>query len=129
MGWSRRPVLVLTPETLQLYGRHLPGCLIVRLHALPSEARHRAGTRRVYLTDDEFEDLHKQDRCNPPPADHHGPGGHRRGRFARARSSVAVVVVIVRRLHQLRSLSVSRAWDARVAGRVVGLVRRSGCSG
>ena len=71
MGWSRRPVLVLTPETLQLYGRHLPGCLIVRLHALPSEARHRAGTRRVYLTDDEFEDLHKQDRCNPPPADHH----------------------------------------------------------
>jgi hypothetical protein len=69
MGWSRR--LVLTPETLQLYGRHLPGCLIVRLHALPPEARHRAGTRRVYLTDDEFEDLHKQDRCDPPPADHH----------------------------------------------------------
>jgi hypothetical protein len=47
MGWSRRPVL--TPETLQLYGRHLPGCLIVRPHVLPPEARHRAGTRHVYL--------------------------------------------------------------------------------
>jgi hypothetical protein len=35
---------VLTPETLQLYRRHLPGCLIVRLHVLPPEARHRAGT-------------------------------------------------------------------------------------
>lgn len=69
MGWSRRPVL--TPEMLQLYGRHLPGCLIVRLHVLPPEARHRAGTRHVYLTDTEFEDLHKQYRCNPPPADHH----------------------------------------------------------
>lgn len=71
MGWSRRPLTVLTPETLQLYGRHLPGCLIVRLHVLPPEARHRAGTRHVYLTDAEFEDLHKQYRCNPPPADHH----------------------------------------------------------
>jgi hypothetical protein len=35
---------VLTPETLQLYRRHLPRCLIVRLHVLPPEARHRAGT-------------------------------------------------------------------------------------
>lgn len=62
---------VLTPETLRLYRQHLPGCLIVRLHVAPPEARHRAGMRRVYLTDDEFQDLHKQDRDNPPPADHH----------------------------------------------------------
>ena len=61
---------VLTPETLQQYRRYLPGCLIVRLHVALAEARRRAGTRRVYLTDDEFEDLHKHDRCNPPPADH-----------------------------------------------------------
>lgn len=27
-------------------------------------------TRRVYLTDAEFKDLHNQDRDNPPPADH-----------------------------------------------------------
>jgi hypothetical protein len=49
--------------------------------------------------------------------------------IAGARSSVAVVVVIVRRLHQLRWLSVSRGWDARAAGRAAGLVRRSGSSG
>jgi hypothetical protein len=74
MGWSRRPVL--TPEMPQLYGRHLAGCLIVRLHVLPPEARHRGGTRHGCLTDAEFEDLHKQYRCNPPPADHHA-GRHR----------------------------------------------------
>lgn len=62
---------VLTPETLHLYRQHLPGCLIVRLHVAPAEARRRAGTRRVYLTDAEFEDLHNQDRDSPPPADHH----------------------------------------------------------
>ena len=62
-----------------------------------------------------------------PRSCRHGPGGHRRGRFAGARSSV--VVVIVRRLHQLRWLSVSRGWGARVAGGAVGLVRRSGSSG
>src|SRR5256886_7669107 len=45
-----------------------------------------------------------------PRSCRHGPGGHRRGRFAGARSSVAVVVVIVRRLHQLRWLSISRGW-------------------
>jgi predicted kinase len=62
---------VLTPETLQLYRQHLSQCLIVRLHVAPPEARRRAGTRQVYLTDAEFEDLHTQDRDNPPPADHH----------------------------------------------------------
>ena len=62
---------VLTPETLRLYRQHLPRCLIVRLHLAPSEARRRAGTRRVYLTDAEFKDLHGQDRDNPPPADYH----------------------------------------------------------
>jgi predicted kinase len=62
---------VLTPETLQLYRQQLAQCLIVRLHVAPPEARRRAGTRRVYLTDAEFEDLHNQDRDNPPPVDHH----------------------------------------------------------
>ena len=61
---------VLTPDTLQLYRQHLSQCLIVRLHVAPPEARRRAGTRQVYLTDAEFEDLHTQDRDNPPPADH-----------------------------------------------------------
>ena len=62
---------VLTPGTLQLYRQQLPRCLIVRLHVSPVEARRRAGTRHVYLTDAEFNDLHNQDRGNPPPADHH----------------------------------------------------------
>ena len=62
---------VLTPRTEQLYRRHLAGCLIVRLHTSPDELRRRAGTRTVYLTDDEFEALHSQDRQQPPAADHH----------------------------------------------------------
>jgi predicted kinase len=62
---------VLTPETLRLYRQHLSPCLIVRLHVVPPEAHRRAGTRQVYLKDAEFEDLHLQDRDNPPPADHH----------------------------------------------------------
>jgi predicted kinase len=62
---------VLTPGTLQLYRQGLSPCLIVRLHVAPPEARRRAGTRRVYLTDAEFDDLHAQDRGNPPRADHH----------------------------------------------------------
>jgi predicted kinase len=62
---------VLTPETLRLYRARLPGCLSVRLHVSPPEARRRASTRKVYLTDAEFEGLHAQDRDNPPSADHH----------------------------------------------------------
>src|SRR5260370_20849737 len=61
---------VLTPETLQLYRQQLPRCLIVRLHVAAPEARRRAGTRRVYLTDAEFADPHTQDRDHPPPLDH-----------------------------------------------------------
>ena len=62
---------VLTPETLQLYRAQLPGCLSVRLYVSPQEARNRARTRTVYLTEAEFENLQAQDRGNPPPADHH----------------------------------------------------------
>jgi predicted kinase len=62
---------VLTPETLQLYRAQLPGCLTVRFSVSPQEARRRAGTRRVYLTEAEFESLHVQDRDDPPPADFH----------------------------------------------------------
>ncbi len=62
---------VLTPDTLQLYRQQLPVCLIVRLYVTPAEARCRAGTRHVYLTDAEFDDLHDQDRRYPPPADRH----------------------------------------------------------
>lgn len=36
---------VLTPATAALYREMLPGCLIVRLHLTPREARRRAGTQ------------------------------------------------------------------------------------
>jgi len=62
---------VLTPVTLESYRQRLSGCLIVRLRVSPQEARLRAATRTVYLTDAEFADLHDQDRDDPPPADHH----------------------------------------------------------
>lgn len=61
---------VLTPVTLELYRQRLSGCLIVRLHVSDQEARRRAATRTVHLTDAEFTHLHDQDRDDPPPADH-----------------------------------------------------------
>ena len=61
---------VLTPVTLELYRQRLSGCLIVRLHVSDHEARRRAATRTVYLTDAEFTQLYDQDRDDPPPADH-----------------------------------------------------------
>ncbi|MEH0845971.1 hypothetical protein V6U81_26690 [Micromonospora sp. CPCC 205711] len=43
----------------------------MRLHVSREEAWRRAGTRRVFLTDAEFEARHLQDRRQPPAADHH----------------------------------------------------------
>ena len=60
---------VLTPETARQYRRDLPDCLIVHLTVTISEARRRAATRPVWLTDDEFEVLHDADRNHPPVAD------------------------------------------------------------
>jgi predicted kinase len=61
---------ILTPVTLVLYRQRLSGCLIVRLHVSDQEARRRAATRTVYVTDAEFTHLHDQDRDDSPPADH-----------------------------------------------------------
>lgn len=61
---------VLTPGTLEVYRKSLPGCLIVRLHASRHEVVRRKATRTVYLTDAEFTHLHDQDRDDPPQADH-----------------------------------------------------------
>ncbi|MBP2353953.1 hypothetical protein JOF29_005063 [Kribbella aluminosa] len=60
---------VLTPETSELYRRELPGCLIVHLMVGLPEARRRAASREVWLTDDEFRMLHEADATNPPYAD------------------------------------------------------------
>ncbi|MEU8661267.1 hypothetical protein [Actinoplanes philippinensis] len=60
---------VLTPATSAIYRRMLRTCLIVHLRADLDEARRRARTRRVWLTDDEFELLHRRDQEAPPEAD------------------------------------------------------------
>lgn len=62
---------VLMPETSGLYRRELPGCLIVHLKIGLPEARRRAASRKVWLTDHEFQMLHAADAANPPDADHH----------------------------------------------------------
>jgi predicted kinase len=62
---------VLTPETALLYRQAAPSCTIVRLYVDRAEAHRRARTRRFYLSDAEFEDLHRQDESDPPAADHH----------------------------------------------------------
>jgi gluconate kinase len=60
---------VLTPQVTPIYRRDLPGCLIVHLKASLAQARARASTRGVHLTDEEFEALHRRDVDQPPAAD------------------------------------------------------------
>lgn len=60
---------VLTPDTARQYRRDLPDCLIVHLAVAMNEARRRAATRTVWLTDNEFEALHDADQSHPPDAD------------------------------------------------------------
>jgi predicted kinase len=50
---------VLTPRTAELYRERLPAVLIVHLRISLAEARRRATQRPVYLTDAEFELLHR----------------------------------------------------------------------
>lgn len=61
---------VLTPETAAVYREQLPNCLVVQLRVPLAEARRRATTRPVWLTDAEFTDLHCVEAANPPPVDH-----------------------------------------------------------
>ncbi|WP_128497331.1 AAA family ATPase [Labedella populi] len=56
---------VVTEEALAAYRAELPDCLVVHLSLPLEEARNRAATRPVYLTDDEFDYLH--DLLSSPP--------------------------------------------------------------
>jgi predicted kinase len=58
----------VTPESLLAYRRELPDCMVVHLQISLEGALQRAATRRVYLTDDEFELLHRRIQI-PPAAD------------------------------------------------------------
>jgi predicted kinase len=60
---------VLTPTTAEIYRREMPTCRIVHLVVDIDEARRRAATRRIWLTDEEFELLHRRDSAHPPDAD------------------------------------------------------------
>jgi predicted kinase len=61
---------LVSADTLPLYRRLLPDAVVVHLQVSLEEARRRAATRSVYLTDEEFEALHFGDRTRPPAADH-----------------------------------------------------------
>lgn len=60
---------VLTPTSIAVVRQELPTCLVVRLVVDLPEARRRAATRQVWLTDEEFQHLHDRDRADPPAAD------------------------------------------------------------
>jgi predicted kinase len=60
---------VLTPRTAKIYRRELRHCLIAHLRISLDQARERAATRPVYITNDEFEWVHHQDLHDPPAAD------------------------------------------------------------
>lgn len=60
---------VATAATLHLYRKLLPDMVVVHLVTPLTEARRRASTRPVYLTDEEFEALH-QDQADLGPVDH-----------------------------------------------------------
>lgn len=59
---------VVTAEALAAYRAELPECVVVHLAIPLVEARERAATRRVYLTDDEFDLLHDL-LATPPDVD------------------------------------------------------------
>lgn len=61
---------VLTLRTVELYRARLPSVLIVRLRISLSEARRRATLRPAYLTDDEFEQLHREQPAGVDLYDH-----------------------------------------------------------
>lgn len=51
---------VINPTTLALYRDLLPDVRVIRLSLSLEEARRRAAQRPVFLTDAEFEELHRQ---------------------------------------------------------------------
>lgn len=55
----------VTPATLDVYRDAIPRCLTIHLRISLEEARRRAATRTVYLTDEEFDLLHRMQE--PPP--------------------------------------------------------------
>lgn len=61
---------VLTPETSLLYRSLLPDLLVVHFILTVEEARSRAATRPLYITDEEFGMLHDADARLPPLSDH-----------------------------------------------------------
>jgi hypothetical protein len=68
-GFNVVVVDVLTATTAATVREHLQDCLLVRLAVDLAEAQRRAATRPVWLTDQEFVDLHRQDAAAPPPVD------------------------------------------------------------
>jgi hypothetical protein len=61
---------VLSPATAQSYRRLLPDVVVVHLRVLMEEARRRATTRAVHLTEEEFDALHQADQLVRLEADH-----------------------------------------------------------
>jgi len=66
---------VLTPSTAAIYRRELPKCRIVHLLLGLGEAWNRAETRKMWLTDEEFDLLHRRDDTDPPDVDDRLPVG------------------------------------------------------
>lgn len=58
----------VTADSLTVYRAELPDCFVVHLRISLDGARERAGTRKVYLTDGEFELLHEM-IATPPAVD------------------------------------------------------------
>lgn len=60
---------VLDPATVAVYRERLLDVLVVHLVVPFEEARRRAATRPVWLTDEEFAWLHRRDADDPPAVD------------------------------------------------------------
>lgn len=59
---------IVTAASLPVYRAELPDCFVIHLQITLDGARERAATRRVYLTDEEFDLLHAM-VANPPDID------------------------------------------------------------
>lgn len=58
----------VTSDSLAVYRSELPDCFVIHLAITFEGALRRAATRPVYITDDEFDLLHRM-ISDPPPAD------------------------------------------------------------
>jgi hypothetical protein len=101
---------MLSTTTSRIYPDALPNCLIVHLKISLAGAHQQAATRRVYLTTDKFEALHRADAQSPPAADVVLQVDPWRAYVESKACDVALALAWDRRLPDVTSAAVDPGW-------------------